>query len=310
MHVLVIGAGASIEEAKRANAPEEFWPPTIANFAKKMWDGPIFQFSNYWLSDYLTERGIDPGNDPTSVFTELAKDPESLINLERLFEYCWVNRGKKFEGDWENLIHHGILNPLSFLLNKAFYEDGVGVKQLEVGKLVSGRLQDGDLALNLNYDPIFEIAAIQQGHQLTYVPHRVSSKSILVAKPHGSFNLLADEKSFRFAHPDCIGAVPSSADNFRSHRAIVPPRFNKTYAQHPIARIIIDGIVSFRPGKVTFWGVGLTDSDADLLYVYRKWIASTSVIEVINPDAAVTERAMGMFKRDVRHYSTLEEWLG
>ena len=118
MRVLVIGAGASIEEAKRANAPEEFWPPTIANFAKKMWDGPILQFSNYWLSDYLTEQGIDPGNDPTSVFTELAKDPESLINLERLFEYCWVSRGKKFEGDWENLIYHGILNPLSFLLNR------------------------------------------------------------------------------------------------------------------------------------------------------------------------------------------------
>jgi hypothetical protein len=57
----------------------------------------------------------------------LPKDPERLINLERLFEYCWVNRGKQFKDDWENLIHHGILNPLSFLLNKAFYENGVGV---------------------------------------------------------------------------------------------------------------------------------------------------------------------------------------
>lgn len=310
MRVLVVGAGASIEEAKRANAPEEFWPPTIANFAKKMWDGPVFQFFNYWLPDYLIEHGIDPGNDPTSVFIELAKDSESLINLERLFEYCWVNKGKKFEGDWENLIYHGILNPLSFLLNKAFYENGVGVKQLEAGKLVSGRLEDGDLVLNLNYDPMFEIAAIQRGHQLTYVPHRSSRKSILVAKPHGSFNLLADEKSFRFAHPDCIGAVPSSADNFRSHRAIVPPRFNKKYAQHAIARIIFNGIVSFRPDIMTFWGVGLTDSDADLLDVYRKWMASTSVIEVINPDAAVTDRAMRIFKKDIRYYSTLEEWSG
>jgi hypothetical protein len=158
---------------------------------------------------------------------------------------------------------------------------------LEAGKLVSGRLEDGDLALSLNYDPMFEIAAIQQGHQLTYVPHRVSRKSILVAKPHGSFNLLADEKSSRFAHPDCIGPVTSSADNFRSYRAIVPPRFNKQYAQHPIARIIINGIVSLRPYIMTFWGVGLTDSDTDLLDLYRKWIASTSDTEVINPDAAV-----------------------
>ena len=131
----------------------------------------------------------------------------------------------------------------------------------------------------------------------------------VIAKPHGSFNLLADERSFRFAHPDCIGAVPSAADNFRNHRAIVPPRFNKQYAQHPIAKLIINGIVNFRPDMLTFWGVGLTDSDADLLDVYRKWIASTSVIEVINPDAAVTDRAMGMFKKDIRHYLTLEEWL-
>jgi hypothetical protein len=150
MRVLVIGAGASIEEAKRANVPEEFWPPTIANFAKKMWDGPVSQFFNYWLPDYLKEQGIDPGNDPTSVFIELGKDPGSLINLERLFEYCWVNKGKTFEGDWKNLIYHGILNPLSFILNKAFYDDGVGVKKLEVGQLVSGRLDDGNLVLNLN----------------------------------------------------------------------------------------------------------------------------------------------------------------
>jgi hypothetical protein len=146
MRVLVIGAGASIEEAKRANAPEEFWPPTIANFAKKMWDGPVFQFCNYWLHDYLTEHGIDPGKDPTSVFIELAKAPESLINLERLFEYCWVNKGKKLQDDWENLIYHGILKPLSFTLNQAFYENGVGVKQLSAGKLVSSKFEDGDLA--------------------------------------------------------------------------------------------------------------------------------------------------------------------
>ena len=310
MRILVIGAGATIEEAKRANVPEEFWPPTIANFAKKMWDGPTFQFFNYWLPDYLTEHGIDPGSDPTAVFIELAQNPENLMNLERLFEYCWINKSKKFKDDWENLIHHGILNPLSFLLNKAFYENGVGVKQLHAGKLVSGKLKDGDLVLNLNYDPMFEIAAIQQGHQLTYAPHQFSGKGLFVAKPHGAFNLLADEKNFRFAHPDCIGATPSGADNFRSHRAIVPPRFNKQYAQHPIARIIINGIVNFHPDTVTYWGVGLTDSDADLLDVYRKWMYSTSIVEVINPDAAVADRALKILKKDIRHYSTLEEWLG
>jgi hypothetical protein len=74
--------------------------------------------------------------------------------------------------------------------------------------------------------------------------------------------------------------------------------------------MIINGIVSSRPDIVTFWGVGLTDSDTDLLDVYRKWMASTSVVEVINPDAAVTDRAMKILKKNIRHYSTLEEWLG
>jgi hypothetical protein len=309
MRILVIGAGASIEEARRLGVPEEFYPPTIANFAEKMWDSPHNQFFNYWLPDYLAEQGIDPGSDPTSLFIELAKDPSSKINVERLFEYSWENKGKKFRGDWENLIYHGVLNPLIFLLSMAFYVNGVGIKQLEAGKLVSSKLEDGDLALNLNYETLFEIAAIQGGREITYVPNEFNGKGILVAKPHGSINLLADERSFYFAQPDSIGALPSSADNFRNYRAIVPPRFDKTYEQHPIARIIFDNVVALRPDTMTFWGVGLTDSDIDLVNVYMNWLASTSIIEVINPSSAAPHRATEIFKKDVRHYSTIEEWL-
>src|SRR5207245_137487 len=96
MRVLVVGAGASIEEARRANASKEFWPPVIANFARKMWDSSHNQFFNYWLPDYLATQGVDPGNDPTSRFIELAQDPVNKINVERLFEYCWINKGRKF----------------------------------------------------------------------------------------------------------------------------------------------------------------------------------------------------------------------
>ncbi|MCI0428594.1 MAG: hypothetical protein L0Z46_11315 [Nitrospiraceae bacterium] len=309
MRILVIGAGASIEEAKRVNAPEEYYPPTVANFAKKMWDSPPHEFFNYWLPDYLADHGIDPGSDPTSVFIELAKDPDSKINVERLFEYCWENRGKKFQTDWENLIYHGVLNPLNFLLLMAFYENGAGIKELHAGQLVSGKLQDGDLALNLNYDTLFEIAATQLGLQITYVPNEFTGKGILVAKPHGSINLLADERSFWFAQPDCIGALPSSADNYRNYRAIVPPRFNKSYDQHPIARIILDNVAGLRPDIMTFWGVGLADSDVDLIDLYTTWLGSTSKIEVINPDYAVAHRAEKIFKRNVEQYTTIEEWL-
>ena len=310
MRLLVVGAGASIEEARRVGVPEEFWPPTITNFAKKLWDSPHNQFFNYWLPDYLTAQKIDPGSDPTSLFIELSKDQESSINVEHLFEYCWLNKGKIFEGDWENLVNHGVINPLTFLLSVAFYENGVGIKQLEAGKLVSSRLEDGDLVLNLNYETLFEIAATQSGRQLTYVPNQFAGKGILIAKPHGSYNLLADDEKFWFAQPDCIGAAPSSGDNFRNHRAIVPPRFNKSYAQHEIAKIIFRSIENLRPSKMTFWGVGLTESDEDLIELYKAWLGSTSVVEVVNPDTLVTDRASRILNTEIRHYSTIEEWLG
>ena len=309
MRVLVVGAGASIEEAKRANVPEELWPPNMVNFAKKMWDSPPLQFFNYWLPDYLIDQGIQPGSDPTSVFIKLASDPNNSISVERLFEYCWRNKGKNFADDWENLIYHGILNPLVFQISRAFYVNGSGVKQLGAGKLVSGNLKNGDLVLNLNYETLFEIAATQQGRQLTYIPNQFDGSSILIAKPHGSFNLLADENKFHFAQPDCIGAVASSANNYRNWRAIVPPRFNKSYAQHGIAKIIFESVVDYSPNIVTFWGVGLTDSDTDLLDVYKKWAASAAIIEVINPSDEVAIKAKGIFNRDIRHCSTIEEWL-
>jgi hypothetical protein len=309
MRVLIVGAGASIEEAKRAGAPEEFWPPTVANFAKKMWDGPLNQFSNYWLPDYLQQQGVDPWPDPTRVFIQLSANPQAQINVERLFEYCWENKGRKFEGDWENLIYHGVLYPLVTLLSMAFYENGVGIKQLEAGKMVVDRLQDGDLVLSLNYETLFEIAATQRGRQLTYVPNQFSGNGILVAKPHGSLNLLADDQKFWFAHPDCIGALPSSADNYRNYRAIVPPRFNKTYAQHDIAKIIFNAIANLHPDVLTFWGVGLSDSDVDLVDVYKKWIASGSVVEVINPDDTVSEKATKILDRDICFYPSIEKWI-
>lgn len=309
MRVLVVGAGASIEEARRGGVPEDFWPPTVMNFAEKMWDSPHNQFFNYWLPDYLRENEIDPTADPTALFIRLAKDPRSSMSVERLFEYCWIHKGRKFEGDWDNLIYHGVLNPLTFLLLMGFYKSGEGIQQLEAGKLVARRLADGDLVMNLNYDTLFEIAAVQAGHQLTYIPDDLTNgRGLLVAKPHGSLNLLADESKFWFSQPDCIGALPSSGDNFRNYRAIVPPRFNKTYEQHPIAHLILRRVVQARPDTVTLWGVGLADSDADLLDVYSNWGASGAVVEIINPDANVAARAASTFGRNVRHCSTLEEW--
>lgn len=307
MRVLVIGAGASIEEARRAEVPEELWPPTMANFAEKMWHSPLNSFYCYWLEDYLREIGITQASDPTSEFIKLAKDPENRVNIERLFEYCWLNKHTKSPDHWEQLIIHGVLQPLNDLLLMAFYPNGKGV-QLHAGKMVSRFLKDGDLVLNLNYDTLFEIAARQAGQRITYIPNPYPGDGLRIAKPHGSLNLLANASHFKFANPECIGALHSGADDYRNYHAVVPPRFNKNYVEHDIAKIIFASINELRPEKMTFWGVGLTESDTDLLETYRKWVSFGSLVEVINPDQAVTKRAQGLLNTNVRYYSSLEEW--
>lgn len=314
MRILVVGAGASIEEASRAGAPHEFWPPAIGNFAEKLWDSPHNRFFVYWLPDYLRSLHIDPGPDPTALFIELARKTDSGINVERLFEYCWANRGDGFryhQGDWADLIDHGILSPLTFLMSQAFYRQGEGINQLGAGKLVASKLKNGDIVLNLNYDTLFEIALEQAGLQVTYAPNSFNGKGVLVAKPHGSINLLANSESFWFAQPDSIGALHSSEDDFRNHVAIVPPRYNKSYEQHPIAQIIFQSIAQTQPKQLTFWGVGLTDSDIDLIEIYGRWMRSAVTVEVINPDAAaVASKVSDILARKVNAYVSIEAWLG
>lgn len=312
MRILVVGAGASIEEAKRAGAPQEFWPPVIGNFAEKLWDSFHNQFFVYWLPDYLRSLKIDPGPDPTALFIELARNPDSGVNVERLFEYCWINRGDGFryhQGDWADLINHGILSPLTFLLAQSFYINGQGIRQLEAGKLVAGRLRKGDIVMSLNYDTLFEIALEQTGFQVTYAPNTFNGNGVLVAKPHGSINLLANGESFWFSQPDSIGALPSGEDDFRNHVAIVPPRFNKSYEQHPIAKIIFQSIAQTQPRTLTFWGVGLTDSDVDLIEIYGRWMRSAVAVEVINPDATVASKVSSILARKVNAYASIEAWL-
>lgn len=355
MRVPVVGAGASIEEAKRVGAPEHLWPPSVANFAERMWRS----FFHYWLPDYLISLGFDPTDDPAAQFIELSKNPKNGINIERLFAYSWVNRDKKFEyGDklpkgfivgsfisidnaggidisagmaagavgsvamsigmssgvdyWENLIYHGVVRPLDELLQSAFFENGENgprIRQLEAGKLVFSRLSDGDLVLNLNYDTLFEIAITQLGLKPNYVLNQFTGKGISIAKPHGSLNLLSDNKRFAFADPNCIGTTPSSTDNMRNWRGIVPPRFNKDYEQHPYSKMIFSNLKNLTPSRMTFWGIGMSDSDEDLIRLYRKWVASTSVLEVINPDSIVADRIAKILNKKVRHFSKLDDWL-
>lgn len=188
MKHLIVGAGATLAEARALGNAPEACPPLIRDFARKTW-------SNYTphplLEIYL--RGLsyeNLGHDPRELFYEL--EEKGVTNIERFMEFAWENRNLGFEleeklppgyisgfritagasavrgvasgeenGFWENLLYHGLGSPLSFFMIQCFFENGKGWKDLQLSKSVAARIQPADLVLNLNYDTVFEIALTQ-----------------------------------------------------------------------------------------------------------------------------------------------------
>lgn len=308
MRAAIVGAGASIEIAKQAGVERHLWPPTIANFAEKLWASPEgIGFYNYWLKDYLESLGLTISTDPTLDFIQYEKT-HNEVNIEKLFEYCWLHKEDQFEDDYDNLMYHGITNALNDLLIRGFCINNK-IDNLQAGQKFAKKLNNGDLVLNLNYDTLFEISAEQANIDLTFIPNSFKGQGISIAKPHGSLNMLVDEEKFTFARPNCIGALPSSGDNLRNHHSIVPPRFNKSYEQHPTAKIIINSIINVKPSTLTFWGVGITSSDSDLIDLYSRWRCSATRIEVINPDKKVAKKISKLLNTKVVYFQTLQRWL-
>jgi hypothetical protein len=60
---------------------------------------------------------------------------------------------------------------------------------------------------------------------------------------------------------------------------------------------------------LTFWGIGLTDSDIDLLTVYREACDSADAVEFVNPSVSACATAARLLGRTVTHYPTLDKWL-
>jgi hypothetical protein len=59
---------------------------------------------------------------------------------------------------------------------------------------------------------------------------------------------------------------------------------------------------------VTFWGVGFTDSDIDLLALYREATGGAERVEFINPSTAAYENAARLLSVSARHFIALESW--
>lgn len=305
MRLLVVGAGASYAEAEQFGLPEELRPPLIKQFARRLWAD---YSPTYLLIAYLQEHGYSPGEDPRDLFFELEAIVDT-INVERFFEFAWLNRAR-FPGHWENLLYHGILSPLTFLLLQGLWANGL-LARLPVAQSVARRLVPGDAVMDLNYDTLFEIGAEQAGHSLAFLPNTPRSGELIVSKPHGSLNLVVREEGdsavFTFGRLNWPG-MPQPADGSRNYLGFVPPRFNKQYAQHPIAQAILAATSPLSPDVLTFWGVGLADSDHDLLELYRGWSQQAARVEVINPNAAAAARAERLLGRPVTHFGRLDLW--
>ena len=289
------------------------------------------------LEAYLHELGhTELGDDPRELFFRL--EAEGTANIERFLEFVWVNRSRPWEPDlskaapgfisglriieaggssvqispdaggdfWDNLLYHGVGSPLQFLMLQCFFENGSGWKDLSLSKRVAAILAPGDLVLNLNYDTVFELALGQAGHAYAYSPNVPKANQILVCKPHGSLNMVANDHGFTFGQSEWLGMPQPKG--YRSYSGLIPPRLNKNYSQHPIARMILEPVGARAPEHIVIWGVGLAESDVDLTEIYKAWASRAKEIEVINPSRAVVERVRALASCNVVHFPSVAAW--
>ena len=56
------------------------------------------------------------------------------------------------------------------------------------------------------------------------------------------------------------------------------------------------------------WGVGLADSDVDLIDLYGRWAEHAKVIDIINLSADVAKKTSSLFSCDVQHFASPIDW--
>lgn len=329
--VLVVGAGASIEECTRSGAHpnDPMWSfPTIKNFCEKLFtpdSQALLEVTASYLDEYSVAfnrrllslepgdsyTGVDIEAGPTGVFLRLERDDCEHHNIETLCEHAWRRFGSNADF-WAQFIHDGIYLYLFAVFSTQF---GLGRgRPMRAGVKVAVRLGRGDKVVNLNYDVAFDLALMQARKAVSYAPEGIRG-SITIYKPHGSFNLYLNRSNskIRFIQPDripgSVGFSDPDGGTFFSQNAIVPPRLNKSYEQHPAARYILNHDRPFSPDVLTFWGVGLTTSDVDLLSLYREAAKTASIIEFINPSNEACDQARSQLQREVIHHVDLDSWL-
>jgi len=334
MRVLIVGAGASFDEGRRQGFQPDKCLPLIKNFAKSLWQNNP-GFYPYLLYEYMDRKGLESEGNPLKKFVDYSESYPEEVNIEDYFEFIWSLKQEysglkdylsrirpngryeppheNWESLWYQLLFWGIGAPLNFAICQTLKLTGE-FQELRGANMIIEHLKKGDVVLNLNYDTLFEIGLQQSQKRFTYAPNKRNYACILVAKPHGSLNRIRtrifDKYSVTFAHPDIYGAgLPSGQE---SYTEIFAPRKNKNYEQSPTSKIIIDSVKNLKPHKLTFWGVGFTASDIDLLELYSNWASQSQIVELINPDPQIAKTISELLKisaSKITHYLTLESFV-
>ncbi|WP_431322548.1 hypothetical protein [Rhizobium sp. YTU87027] len=309
MRHLVVGAGASVAQASELGVPKEFWPPTMANFARKTW-------ANYapwpFLQAFLQYKGVTlaADSDPREDFYVLEQNGNA--NIEQFIEFAWSikdNLPSEWHGAWNGFMRFGIGDPIALLINQGFQKHGIDFVDLPVTRRMLSRFTSDDLILSLNYDTLVEIGLQQNETNFTYLPNVTPAMNIPVCKPHGSLNMAFDENGFSFGDPRNLFPLFQTGDPRLPYVGLIPPRLNKTYEQTPMARKMLLPVESRAPQSIVMWGIGMTESDIDLNEIYRGWAKKAEFVDVINPDPKVAPLIETVIGLPVRRFAAADEWL-
>src|SRR5258707_2349812 len=306
MRALIVGSGASYAESLAIGAPANLQMPLMKNFAQLLWDD---FHPGQSLIDFLNSKGRTCSPDEALKEFKLCEyQANTEINIEQYFEFLWNYRSTyrtEYGIDWWNILYHGLLQPILLRMGTVFHQNGVGWRKFPESDHVATRLRPNDIVLNLNYDTVFDIALWRMHAGVCYTPNRTNNKCIIVAKPHGSLNLLVSDKGFSFGDPENTGALPPKGAGF--HFGFLPPRLHKHYRQHEIAERILRGISTLRPTTLTFWGIGMTASDLDLMDLYQRWLASAVTVEAINPSKVDVDRISRYLNAPVTQFASVTD---
>jgi hypothetical protein len=64
------------------------------------------------------------------------------------------------------------------------------------------------------------------------------------------------------------------------------------------------------PDEIVMWGVGLTESDVELVDLYRRWAHHATQVSVINPSEAVARKAESLLSTRVTWFESVLAWVG